>query len=137
MHNPTWLPFLSHPLPWMLKLDANSLGFDLTPQVMQGTMLAHSLREWARVHKYFEQSPPDVAAGRDTLVHLLRTYVLATQLVTNRRVVDYAAAETIRVELEQYDSTEWKWWRDLFEPRMEAMHRALRAACKKERDINA
>ena len=78
-------------------------------------------------------SPPDATRSYTCCARMC-----SRLLVTNRRVMetDYAT-KTIRVELEQYDSTEWKWWRDLFEPRMEAMHRALRAACKKERDINA
>ena len=105
-------------------------------------MLAHQLREWTRVHRYFQQPPdepvlPDVRAARDTLVHLLRSYELATQLVTHRRVVDYHAAEPVRAELAAYDAAAWTWWRDAFEPRLEAAHKKLRFACRESRDTMA
>ena len=35
LHNPHWLLLISHPLPWMLRLDPARLGFDLTPQVQE------------------------------------------------------------------------------------------------------
>merc|ERR1711988_1960428 len=98
-------------------------------------MLAHSLREWTRVHKCFKQASPDVAGGRETLVHLLRTYVLVIQLATHRRVVDYRAAEPFRTELSGYANADWRWWRDKFEPRMEALHIQLRASCRRDREV--
>ena len=80
VHNPVWLLFLSHPMPWVLRLNATDLGFSLMPQVLQSTMFAHSMREWSRVHDCFKHASPDVSGGRETLIHLMRTYVLVTQL---------------------------------------------------------
>ena len=83
LHNPIWLLLMSHPMPWVLRLNPTSLGFNLVPQLLQSTMLSYSLREWSRVHKHFNKPTPDVASGRETLMHLLRTYVLLTSLVVS------------------------------------------------------
>ena len=132
LHNPVWTLLICHPLPWMLRLDPAALGYEMTPQVLSNAMLSHSLREWARVRKCFVRATPDVAGGRETLLHLLRTYVLTTQLCAHKRVVDFRAAEALRHELGGYASPEWSWWRDSFEPRLEAMHAELRAASRRE-----
>ena len=100
-------------------------------------MLSHSLREWARVRKCFTASSPDVAGGRETLTHLLRSYDLAIQLASHGRVVDYRAAEPMRVELSGYASPDWIWWRDRFEPRMEALHIELREAARRYNEVGA
>ena len=135
-HNPTWLLFLSHPYPWRLELDPAALGFDLAPDQLQAAMMQHSLREWSRVHRYFQSAPPDVTAGRETLIHLLRTYALVTQLVNGAgRVRDYRAGNAIRDEVLGYPETDWVWWRDQFQPRLSAINQELRRATKEERDL--
>lgn len=88
-HNPLWLFFSWHPRPWALRLDPATLGFDLTAQMLCQTMMAHSLREWTRAHKAFNAVTPDVSGGRTTLLHLLRHYELAIQLLERRRISDY------------------------------------------------
>lgn len=135
-HNPTWLLFLSHPYPWRLELDPAALGFELAPDQLQAAMMQHSLREWSRVHRYFQSAPPDVTAGRETLIHLLRTYALVTQLVNGAgRVRDYRAGNAIRDEILGYRETDWVWWRDQFQPRLSAINQELRRATKEERDL--
>ena len=134
LHNPLWLLLTWHPLPWMLRLDPSALGFAFTPQVLLNTMLAHQLREWARVRKYFHHASPDVASGRETLTHLLRTYVLVLQLCTSRRVIDFRAGEPMRIELSGYADADWLCWRDKFEPRLEAMHAELRVAVRRDQE---
>ena len=64
-------------------------------------------------------------------------YVLATQLGAHRRVIDYRAAEPMRQELLGYAQPEWVWWRDTFEPRMEALHEVLRTACRRDDAVGA
>lgn len=54
--------------------------------------------------------------------------MLATQLAGHGRVVDYRAADSLRIELLSHDAVEWAWWRAHFEPRLEALHEGLRAA---------
>lgn len=70
---------MSHPRPWMLRLEPAAVGFRLTPTVFVRAVLQHSLREWHRVRKCFE-AERDVRGGRETLTHLLRTCVLAVGL---------------------------------------------------------
>ena len=53
------------------------------------------------------------------------------------RVVDYRAAEPMRVELSGYASPDWIWWRDRFEPRMEALHIELREAARRYNEVGA
>jgi hypothetical protein len=134
LHNPLWLVLCWHPLPWMLRLDPKGLGFELTPQVLANTMLAHQMREWARVRKCFAHASPDVAGGRTTLAHLLRTYALAIQLASRRRVDDFACGEPSRRELATYAESEWLAWRDKFEPRLEKLHDELRAAARRDEE---
>ena len=136
-HSPYWLLLVTHPMPWMLRLDPSQLGFALTPQLLQQAMFSHSLREWTRVRRCFVSATPDVACGRTTLVHLLRSYVLALQLVNHGRVLDYRAAEPLRLELCGYASIEWIWWRDTFEPRLETLHKQLRDATRRAREVGA
>ena len=137
MHNPMWLLFLSHPLPWMLRLEPSSFGFDVSNRALRGSMFAYSMREWSRVQKCFTQSPADVDGGRGALLHLLRTYSLITQLVTNRHIVDYAAAEPLRLELAQYDAAEWAWWKEAFEPRIQLCRCSLMVALEEmEAQVN-
>ena len=51
--------------------------------------------------------------------------------------VDYRAAEPMRVELSGYASPDWIWWRDRFEPRMEALHIELREAARRYNEVGA
>lgn len=132
LHNPLWLVLCWHPLPWMLRLNPAALGFELTPQVLANTMLAHQMREWARVRKCFAHASPDVAGGRKALFHLLRTYALTIQLANLRRVDDFTAGEASRLELAGYAEAEWLAWRDKFEPRLEQLHDELRTAARRD-----
>jgi hypothetical protein len=131
-HRPSWLLLVWHPLPWMLRLDPASLGFELTPQVLLSSMLSYQLSEWSKVRECFRRASPDVAGGRSRLVHLMRTYELVVQLCRHGRVLDFRAAEGTRIELSGSAVPAWEWWRDTFEPRLEALHAQLRDAVHAE-----
>ena len=68
------------------------------------------------------------------LSHLLRTYALAIQLASRRRVEDFTAGEPSRLELVGYAEAEWLAWRDKFEPRLERLHDELRAAARRDEE---
>ena len=93
------------------------------------------MREWSRARKCFTaEVTPDIASGRITIVHLLRTYALALQLAAHGRILDYRAAEPMRLELLGYAEREWRWWRDRFEGRLEELHSHLKEAAKQNQD---
>lgn len=123
-------------MPWLLRLDPSQLGFVVEPKLLARTMMGHTMREWHRVRRCFTAVTPDIAGGRETITHLLRSYALLLQLVDHGRVLDYRAAEPVRQELRGYAAIEWTWWRDKFEPRIAALANELRAAARRADEVS-
>lgn len=125
-HQPLELFLTWHPYPWRLRLSPLELGFVHQPKKVLHSLVTNSLSDWKQACEYLQATPPQLRQARETLLRLLRQCMLGCELLEHGRVIDFTVAETLRQELEGYDSTSWLWWQTTFEPRLEELQTRLR-----------
>ena len=101
--------------------------FVLDPAALFESTLLESARDWRRVRQCFKKG--QAAKAKKIVGHTLRMVLLARQIATHGKIVDYSASNPTTLALMRDYSSGWEACRDAYLPSAEKDAMALGKAC--------
>lgn len=101
--------------------------FVLDPAALFESTLLESARDWRRVRQCFKKG--QASKAKKIVGHTLRMVLLARQIATHGKIVDYSASNPTTLALMRDYSSGWEACRDAYLPSAEKDAMALGKAC--------
>jgi len=91
-----------------LRKQAPPADFTIDRRLLAASVAEETNKDWARARKYVERG--DLERAKRTIVHTLRMNMMALQLATHGRIVDFTVANDLREELWGVYSQDWRYY---------------------------